>query len=461
MMAAALFFLSCEEETTLLGYKTVPPFNVRYYEIPLETSVILFDSIRTSNLSQETVRFLTGRYSDDLLGDVSATAYTQFFRTGTTPDSLSYAVFDSISLHLAYDLYYYGSGDPLTQQEIAVYELADTLVNPLVQIPLYYSNTSKPLGPQIGSKTFVTRTDFFQEIIDDDIDTTLKVSMALDPSFGQRILETAAMLDGATSAADSVYTNIDEFVELFKGIAVVPVAGDKVIGFSPTSASSRIVVHFHINKRDSLVLNFSGLSGFSQIQSDRSASDVAGLDSYHTEFLPASGNRYLQNGVAIFTELKLDNFLSYVDTIPTMIINKAELVIDQVPEKASSQPPPSDFTLRVMTEDNKFKFLRTAADSAIVLDYGGTINSAFSVMADNRSDQMVMSFNNDDNLYNGFMALFLQELYRQRSTDNVIRSLGMYPISPSSGKSVNNVSFDQQNVKLRLYYTVPAISTDQ
>ena len=50
MLAVALFFFSCEDETSILGYKNPnSKFKVSYVEIPIESSVLLRDSLRTSN----------------------------------------------------------------------------------------------------------------------------------------------------------------------------------------------------------------------------------------------------------------------------------------------------------------------------------------------------------------------------------------------------------------------------
>ena len=50
VFAVALFFLSCQDEASLLGYKNPnTKFQVSYVEIPIESSVLLLDSQRTSN----------------------------------------------------------------------------------------------------------------------------------------------------------------------------------------------------------------------------------------------------------------------------------------------------------------------------------------------------------------------------------------------------------------------------
>ncbi len=49
-LAVALFFFSCEDEASVLGFKNQnQKFEASYIEIPIESSVLLLDSQRTSN----------------------------------------------------------------------------------------------------------------------------------------------------------------------------------------------------------------------------------------------------------------------------------------------------------------------------------------------------------------------------------------------------------------------------
>jgi hypothetical protein len=462
MMAGAVFFWSCEEDIALLGYKADERFGVHYWEIPLESSLLLIDSIRTSNLAQETHRLMMGRYSDDQLGVVTTGAYTQYYRNGTVPDSLALSTFDSISLHLAYDLYYYGFHD-VTSQEIAVYELEEELDNVLATNPLYYNNSVKQLGAQVGTKTFAVDPVIFDDIIENEIDTTLTLSIPLDPAFGQRIFDSAVNADGATTEEDSTYLKLDKFVKEFKGISIQSVQGDKVFGIDPRNSESKIVVHFHLNnKRDSLVLSFGNLSGFSTIASDKTGSDVEGLENYYEDFDPVSGNRYLQNGVGIVTRVDLTNFLTYAssDTIPAMIINSAELFIDGVSATAKGQPLPTATILRVLGDDNTFRSVETLEDTTTVTSYNQTLSSSFAVLDDfQRGDQFILSYDEEKHTYNGFMTLFLQELYKKRNTGPLLTSLAIFPVTPAIGKTVNRSNFHKDNIKLRVYFTVPTNNT--
>jgi len=100
MLAVALFFFSCEDESSTLGYKNPnSKFKVSYVEIPIESSVLLRDSLRTSNYSYsgEPNRFLVGSYIDDVFGQISAAAFTQYYTTLPIVKVSSTSVYDSVT----------------------------------------------------------------------------------------------------------------------------------------------------------------------------------------------------------------------------------------------------------------------------------------------------------------------------------------------------------------------------
>src|SRR6187402_467016 len=128
-LAVALFFYSCEEETSTLGYKNPnSKFKVSYVEIPIESSVILRDSLRTSNFSYtgEPNRLMVGRYIDEVFGQIEASSITQYFATNPQFKVSSTAVYDSVTLQLQFDLYHYGS-TAATPQTISIYEIDEGL----------------------------------------------------------------------------------------------------------------------------------------------------------------------------------------------------------------------------------------------------------------------------------------------------------------------------------------------
>src|SRR5690349_8861337 len=101
VLAVASFFFSCEDETSLIGFKDPKPkFNVRYIEIPISSSVMLIDSLITDNkpvferingqptksgiFPLNNTNLLIGEYNDPTLGTVRAEPFVQLIPVAST-----------------------------------------------------------------------------------------------------------------------------------------------------------------------------------------------------------------------------------------------------------------------------------------------------------------------------------------------------------------------------------------
>lgn len=487
MMVAALFFVSCVEESTLLGFKAKSRFVVLYKELPIKSSIFLIDSLNTTNYGSGD-RFLVGEYADDALGKVNASAYSQYYRSGIIPDSLALSDLDSVSMRLAFDYYNYGSGLESGQQ-ISVYTLADTLVNISKTTPFYYSQDSIKRDVEVGSKTFQITPAVFNQYLDEYRDDNSKtpplkyVTIPLNKEiFGKPIFESAVSYettkdDPDKTKRDTTFVTYSLFVKEFKGITIKAAGNDKILGFNPASAETRITLHFHLNnnnnKRDSIVLRFSGLTSFNQIVSNRSGSDVSGIsdDNEYMEIEPLSGDsRYIENGVGIVSKLDLSSFLQFVDTIPAMSINSAEIVVDNVPVQTDFQRPPLGLGIRVLYDNNRFRKDVTQANATAISAYKGTVSFGTAqspipngyINGERTGEPLTMPWVSTDTekKYNAFTSLFVQELYRNyKNGGPVFSKLALYSLTPNAGKNVERVSFHKDNVKLRIYYTIPTIDS--
>ncbi len=475
----ALFFFSCEDEASLLGYKNPnPKFEASYVEIPIESSVLLLDSQRTSNflfqnVQNENNRLLVGQYADDKLGSVVANSYTQFFTTSASKLPAE-ATYDSVSLTLRLDFYNYGTRDASSQQGISVYELADSLQYSKRR---YYFNTSEiPVNPiPLGSKIFTVDPDSLDHYAGSRTDTLITIKVPLDYAFGESIFQSALKWRDVATTQDSTFKTFNKFIAQYKGLAIKSDYGDKVLGVSPTSF---ITLHYHTPSTDSLgvQLAFSLVTSFSQIKSDRSASDLAGLTQYSQDFLPPNDLRYIQSGTGVYTKLDFGKFFEFCDTIPHVIISSAELSIEGVQE--SNFRPPTRLMVNVLSGNTNFKERFQNGNSQDLSDIvlynppfpahtrsllyetlSGTIinepDSAFYLEGD-RSPHM--DYSSTDKEYSGSYTLFLQQL---AITADDKRRFQYYLLTPSgpglppSTKTVNRAIFPKENIKLKIHYTKP------
>lgn len=473
LWASALFFLSCEDETGVLGYKAKDRFNVYYAEIPIESSVYQYDSLVTTNfnLPSEVHRWLVGTYQDARVGTVTSETYAEFYPTNIG-DSLAFGTYDSVTLQLNFESdFAYGSSGK-TPQEIAIYELDDTLTR-AYYFPSYFSNNEPiPVKPMaLATKTY-NETPV-------DAGENLNMRIPLNFEFGQRLFESARRFQTATSPADSSFIKYTERRNEFKGIAIKPVQGDKIVSFNPLSPNTKIIVHYHKNQPDSIVLSFANIpnvvsvTSFNRIQADRSGSELEGLPPYYQEFQP--DKRYIHNPTGVTTKLDFSNFLAFADsasrrivssngqtdTIPgTIIINSAELVITGVEDDGDDLYPPEQLALRILKNNNRFKL--ATSDEAALSDralYKNTITTSYTVVSDlnwfsGQPTSVGMEFDKTDNTYSGHLTLFLQELYRREEENPVFSNLALYSVNPTPAKTVSRAVF-ANNIKLKISYTKP------
>lgn len=470
VLAVALFFFSCADETSILGFKNSnKKFKVNFVDIPLESSVILLDSLRASNFfsQSEPNRLLAGKYKDDKFGEISATAITQFFPTNLSKALLKEtAVFDSVSIQLQFDFYNYGSLS-VTPQSITVHEIEEQLMFDSIGYYFNKSNTSYNSTP-LGRKTFSIIPDVFKTFAETKKDTIISIKFPLDSDFGKKIFDSAVKYRNAANAADSTFVRIREFVKVFKGIAIVPGDGDKIVSFNPAAPASGIILHYHDAEKDGQQINlsFSGVISYNGIRANRTSTELAGLNQYSRPFTPANNLVYIQSGTGVLTRLDFGKFYDFVDqdSNSAMIVNSAELHLG-AQDLSVVYPSINVLSLRALkgegylkkVVDPKINKAQHLADSASVTLYAGQLGVDGGLFTPMSADGNIFTITKAgaNEYYNGFLTLFAQQLFKKEVNKERFRYFALYPENPRINKSVNRLIFNKKNIKLRIFYTRP------
>ncbi len=469
-LAVALFFYSCTEEVHLLGYPNPnSKFDVKYIEIPLDNSMVfLADSVFTENnfATGETHRLLVGIYEDPKFGTAKSTAFMQYSRSTSATTFASTAVYDSILLFLQVDYYVYGSSG-VTAEKYHIHELSDTLSF----FKGYFNNSTIPYDPTpIGTEdTVVSFTYYKDQALKSSGKDTLILKTRLSDTFGQKIFNFAK--NNTTSFLDDSTANL-----FYKGLAIVPNANNKkMVGFAPngivqgsaqTVAYSRMVLYYKEAPSDTVekVINFSfnrfGGMSFNNIEVDRALSPELSGHSKYTSFVPTDNLLYSQSGDGVITSIDFSNFYDFTETIEkgNVIINSGELVFEGV-EQSNEFKPISVFTLRALDNANRFKTVQTLQDTTDLNLYQirptlSTLDGQFTVINDTGSPAALTY---SGNTYRTYLTLFLQELANKEGSKTRFKIFGLVPESPQRGKSVNRTLLNRNNIKLRVYYTVPTV----
>jgi hypothetical protein len=441
-----LFFLTgCEEDLTKLGFKSGQNlFKVYYAEIPIESSVLLMDSLRTTNLSGETSRVLAGSYVDPVFGPTQAQALTQFRPFSPVSTTLlPSAVLDSVVLQMRFDFYSYGSTGK-TNQTFDVYEISEELN---LQND-YFFNSDIDLAPTLlGTSSIDINYDYFKEQFEDtDTDSVLTLKIKLDNSFGNRLFD-------AVDPEDVNYTDPDLFKAAFKGLAIVPQQSDKIVGLNPTDINSSLILYYHDESdTTSLSFVFTNCVSFSKIMTDRSSTELSGLNQFHTDFDPGL-KRYIQSGTSVITKLDFSKFYEYMDTVENIMINSAELDISGV-ESSSSLKEPVGLSVSMMRSNNRFTTFATSQDTLDFISFNGMLTvgdqSKFFV-AQTQGQILSLNYSAEDNAYLGLPTLFVQQLFDLKSKRYPFWALRS--LNPQPGKSVDRLVFPKDKIKLKIYYT--------
>ena len=469
-----IFLFSCQEDTSFLGFKRAQDkFNVTYAEIPIAASVMTIDTLNTVNEPPsvtDTKRLLVGEYVDDKMGLINSETYFQFRPLVPKVAIPADAVINEIFLTLTYDYYYYGSS-ATNNLNFFVHELTDTLFilenynfNSIVNYdpnPLGSVSTVIDVVAKEFDKNFKDNND--TNTTNDHIDT---LKIGLNAGFGQLLLESAK----TSLAADSNYPDFFKFTGAFKGLAIVSSSANKVFGFDPRNDGKKnfsklILIYKYtvdgVEKRSKLeYVVFNGANGstkgFNRITADRASTLLAGQTPFN-EFSPSDNLCYVQAGNPIVTKLDFQKYFEYVDTIPNIILNSAELVID--PIESPTLPAPTTLELRVLNKnDNKFKkssdLIPSAYLGSVLYDKDGYVN----LVSDTRTSfSMKLTIADGNYSYGGFLTDFTQLLYQTKNEEDRFQNFAIIPLSPGFGKSVNRLIFNKNNVKLRIYYTTPVL----
>lgn len=489
MLAVALFFLSCEDEASLLGFKNpTSQFELSYVDLDVYSRQLLDNGIRTSNMyyAGESNVFLVGKYVDPVFGTVSSGAYTQFLNTANIKIDTS-AVFDSVSLKLTLTEYLYSEfvnneySD--TKQKVNVYVLKDSLDERRRKSYNAVTPVQYDMDSLLGSKEFVVGTKTFVKH-----DTITTITVPLDAEWGRKIFASAERYRDATRGAkditkwrDSAFVQYpNEFQKQFKGIAIVPDAScDKVMGINANT--TRLELHYHTLKLvngspavdKNLVLRFAFndagyMVSYNKIDSDRSGKEIDGLLPNKPKILD---KRYIQGGVGLSVEVDFSDVLKFADTIPNILIQSATLSIEDVSDDDYGLP--TVLTLRALnTEKVRTKFYSSAQDrlnavaynsfifadynqASLLVDYDSSI-----YMRNDIGSGALLNYDKDNNRYAGSVGGFLQQMVKEYNGRTPYMNFSIYPTGTTALKSVHRTVFDPAKLRLRIYYVKPTVNTN-
>lgn len=493
VLSVALIFSACEDDTSFLGFRN-PNTKFKNYsvEIPLgeASSVMQLDPIRTVNAltSNERNRLLVGYNEDPRFGKIQSTAFTEFFALSSAKLPVG-AVYDSVTLQLVVDDYYYYGQFVTTPLTLVVNRLEEKYD---AEKPRDYTNNRlMNIGQELGRRTVSINPALFKEY-KEKLDTranpappAVEYQLRLNQAFGQELFDVAVKWSTLPNPVDSVQIKYGLFREVFKGISVsTPATANSLFTAFTTNSSSRIVLHYResasATEKKQLAYTFTSLLNHNVIQSDRSAiTDLAGATA-RVPFKPASGKRFVQAGTGLTTVIDLTPFMEFAsrDSVQNIEINEAEIVFGGASASDAYRVPPA-FALRAITDENKF-YQVSQSNINDIRAYSG--RTYYDPVGQNLpapiidSDNVLYPLNDQRNgyvlryeqaagRYSGFLTLFLQRLFDNKNQSPVFKRFVLVPLDPAYigawNKSVARVIFPSDQMVLRIKYTKPTVNENK
>ncbi|MEJ5053276.1 DUF4270 family protein [Sphingobacterium sp. MYb382] len=404
----------------------------------VNTSTVQLDNLPSAG----TGSIIVGRAEVPNIGTLSSTSYFPIGFTSFENNIPQTAVFDSLSLVLRTQRAKYYYGDTTSTQKINVHRLTQTLENQDLlsgiqnkNIPIYITGPNiftkqkfDYAASPIGSVTFAPRVRALDSL-----------NIRLSNSIGQEIFD-------MIRANDIKVASNDNFQEYFKGLAIVPDAGNT------TTLAFNDTIQFKINysytgtdgfkKTEAKILSITQKHlQFNNVEYDRKGTAFADLSVSKNEIktTATAGVTLMQAGTGVVAKMSFPSLKEFLMD-ENLSVNKAELVIEtSTPSTNTMYPIPGALMLFVADHDN-------IPISFISSPYGTGIQQAGFIPGNQTGKNGTYTFN---------LINYLKSLKSTSSFDD--KSLFLSVPSPGLFSTFNTTFIATENakpkIKLNILYT--------
>lgn len=391
----AVAFAACNsgDDITLEAGETFTDTNVRVLRLDtfgIEFSTFKFDSIQTPVGD----RLLIGNYTDAIFGKTSSHSFVEMIPT--TYDINNEAVYDSITLIMSYDQYYYN--DTLNQMTYNVREVTQR-IKPYNNETYFYNTSTLSYNENelLGSHSFTPRPK-----------TGDSIRIKLNDNFGSDLFD---------KIQDEDITDIDQFRENFKGVVITSEnnTNGSVLGFSVDSDETMIRIYYSLPEDVSsteqyldLTINASTTpeTYFNHIEADRTETVLENITDNQEDLIPSEtveNSAYIQSGVGIATRIRIPGLKSIYEINGDGAVLNAEMKIYVNPTKYSEELFLRD-TLYAYTVDRHMNLSNQLSDYAedeVIALIGG--NSEYSeiyyTLPLTTYTDLILASDSDEDLY--------------------------------------------------------------
>lgn len=312
-----LFLLSCHDDESLMVSLGDNFINNQTHVAVIDTIEVLLSTVKIDSIAtSESDYLLCGSYTDDDLGSISATAYAQIGMPSVYIDDDE--IFDSIVICMSYSGMAYG--DTLLPQTFKVHRVREEIEpsDDYDAAPFLYNTTTLKYDKiPLGSKTIVPKPNFHDTL-----------AIRLNDELG---LEFMSYLRDEDDDLES----INEFLDYFHGVALVPGEENNSILSFVADTSFKIRVYTHLIEKHKIEKNYTFVyentshNHFNNVSNDVSGTGLEQAITQNEEVSSSLLNKrsYLQGSIGYATRIDFPNLNKILEVEYENILYKAELVI--------------------------------------------------------------------------------------------------------------------------------------
>ncbi|MBW3467723.1 hypothetical protein EGN73_07820 [Arthrospiribacter ruber] len=436
---------SCSDPSTI-GLELDPNNNqigVSFVEIPLSASVVLQDSLLTTNPN----RFVFGVDESDFFGVTTGTSYTRLFFNRDVPRPSSTAVLDSVKFN--FNIRSVSAEDLTSEKTIRVHLLEEQIrdIN-------YYNFNYLDYNPEpfLEAKLNLSARQ----------DTIITVSAESD--FTKKVFED---LKSGTSFQD-----IFSFREYLPGIVFTGIEGDNS-SFSLQPGNNTGLVFFYRNDEDTVSRAYPIATGvnnnvarhFNQVERNPSGTPTEGLNEPWIAY--DLGNKVGgMNNTGILVKIDTSPLQEFLDTLQSVTFNQVTLEIGPLIGNVDSKRPPQFLEMAYTNEFNRLVYSDNGLLLSVQPDNGIQFDPNTGNPFANASQQpALLTYFSDEKNYRQTLtthvaaikrgSLQRQDLLLWSSYRTVVQ--GNVAINDEHRRNLQSFIFNSNDVKLRIYYSTTRV----
>jgi hypothetical protein len=428
-LAISLFLIlnlagSCSDpsEIGLLLDPNTNQIGVFYLEIPLSTSMVLYDSFNTTSQG----RLVVGGDIDDFFGTTESIGYSRLSFNPNAAKPNSEAIFDSAKFTINVQ-----ATDGIAFDTPKSYRV-HRLMEPILDTSYYNFSQLRFSDETIAEGSFIIKPDTANLLRMD-----VKAEMA------------AELFEKLTSN-DPAFTNIFTFRDYFPGIAITGNATDNANISAAVGNGTGMILYYHYENDTvsrTYPINTIQSRHFNQVKSDRSGTPTAVITERGIAYEVPGDIVGGKANLGLFVKIDTSPLDMFLDTLENITFNQVLMEVGPIQEFSEFRRPTRNLVMYFATENNK---LYSRFDGSVVAVQSEnasqtSIDPSGNVVPSTGSQNSLV-LDAETRLFRNQVTSYINGIYR----NGLIRTdLFLYPNFPSLPN--NPVTTDESKRNLRQY----------